>query len=379
MAQDSSTAEKSEKATAQKLKKSRQQGQVARSKDAVMAIGIFAALAVTVWLAPGYLVDLRRLFGWALADLGGTLADNASLDNAWSTLFSDAIWLMLRMVAPLLLVPLAVLLASSVPGGWAMSVENLQPKLSRLSPISNLGRLFAGKHLAGVLASLAKAALLCAVLWWVCTRTAHAYLRLQGMSLGDALVAGSDLMMAGTLAMVLVFVLFGFIDLPVQIFFFLRDQRMSKQDVKEEHKTSEGRPEVKSRIRQLQQQAARRGVRKTVPQADVVIVNPEHYAVALKYDAQRAEAPFVLAKGGDEMAMYIRQIAREHQIEVVSQPPLARAIYNTSQVQQQIPATLYTAVALVLNYVLQLKAFQAGRRRGEPSLPAQLPVPEHLT
>ncbi len=100
MAQDSSTAEKSEKATAQKLKKSRQQGQVARSKDAVMAIGIFAALAVTVWLAPGYLVDLRRLFGWALADLGGTLADNASLDNAWSTLFSDAVWLMLRMVAP---------------------------------------------------------------------------------------------------------------------------------------------------------------------------------------------------------------------------------------------------------------------------------------
>lgn len=379
MAQDSSTAEKSEKATPQKLKKSRQQGQVARSKDAVTAVGIFAALAVTVWLSPGYLVDLRRLFGWALADLGGTLADNASLDNAWSTLFSDAVWLMLRMVAPLLLVPLAVLLASSVPGGWALSVENLQPKLSRLSPITNLGRLFSGKHFAGVLASLGKAALLCAVLWWVCTRTAQAYLRLQGMSLGDALVAGSDLMMAGTLAMVLVFVLFGFIDLPVQIFFFLRDQRMSKQDVKEEHKTSEGRPEVKSRIRQLQQQAARRGVRKTVPQADVVIVNPEHYAVALKYDAQRAEAPFVLAKGVDEMAMYIRQIAREHQIEVVSQPPLARAIYNTSQVQQQIPAALYTAVALVLNYVLQLKAFQAGRRRGEPPLPGLLPVPEHLT
>jgi flagellar biosynthetic protein FlhB len=282
------------------------------------------------------------------------------------------------MVAPLLLVPVLLLVASLLPGGWAVSVENLQPKLERLNPVSNLGRLFTGKHMAGVAASIAKSVLLCVVLWFVCTGSAQQFQRLQALPLPEAIAQGVGLLLSGVTAMVLVFVLFAFIDLPVQVFFFLRGQRMSKQDVKEEHKSTEGRPEVKSRIRQLQLQMARRSLNKTVPQADVVIVNPEHYAVALKYDEQRAQAPFVLAKGVDEMALYIRQLARTHHVEVVSQPPLARAIYKTSQVQQQIPIALYGAVALVLNYVLQLKAFQAGRRPHPPGLPARLPIPDSL-
>jgi flagellar biosynthetic protein FlhB len=154
---------------------------------------------------------------------------------------------------------------------------------------------------------------------------------------------------------------------------------MSKQEVKEEHKSSEGRPEVRQRIRQLQQQLARRSVRKTVPNADVVIVNPEHYAVALKYDTKRAEAPYVVAKGVDEMALYIRRVAHEHKIETLSLPPLARAIYNTSQVQQQIPAQLYQAVSQVLNYVLQLNAFRDGRRQAPPRFPNEVAVPSHLS
>jgi len=154
---------------------------------------------------------------------------------------------------------------------------------------------------------------------------------------------------------------------------------MSKREVKEEHKTSEGRPEVRQRIRQLQAQLAKRSLRKAVPGADVVIVNPEHYAVALKYDEKRAEAPFLVAKGVDEMALYIRQIATERGIEVVPLPPLARAIYNTSQVNQQIPAALYQAVARVLSYVLQIQAFRNGRRSSEPVLPGDLVVPQNLT
>ena len=154
---------------------------------------------------------------------------------------------------------------------------------------------------------------------------------------------------------------------------------MSKQEVKEEYKSSEGKPEVKQRIRQIQQQLARRNVNKTVPGADVVIVNPEHYAVALKYDTNRAEAPFVVAKGVDEMALTIRQVAREHGIETLELPPLARAIYNTSQVQQQIPAQLYGAVSQVLNYVLQLNAFRSGRRQAPPRFPNEMVVPSHLS
>jgi flagellar biosynthetic protein FlhB len=176
-----------------------------------------------------------------------------------------------------------------------------------------------------------------------------------------------------------VFILFAAIDVPLQAFLFGQGQRMSKQEQKEEHKTNEGRPEVRQRIRQLQNQLARRSVRKTVPGADVVIVNPEHYAVALKYDSKRAEAPFVVAKGVDEMALYIRRVAAEHKIETLALPPLARAIYNTSQVQQQIPAQLYQAVSQVLNYVLQLNAFRDGRRQAPPRFPNEVAVPPHLS
>jgi flagellar biosynthetic protein FlhB len=202
---------------------------------------------------------------------------------------------------------------------------------------------------------------------------------LQRLPLGDALVRGAAMMFDGLMAMVAVFVLFAVVDVPVQAFLFAKNQRMSKQEVKEEHKSTEGRPEVRQRIRQLQHQLARRGVRKTVPTADVVIVNPEHYAVALKYDTRRAEAPFVVAKGVDEMALYIRQVANEHRIETLALPPLARAIYNTSQVQQQIPAALYQAVSQVLNYVLQLNAFRAGRRQAPPRFPNEVAVPPHLS
>jgi flagellar biosynthetic protein FlhB len=186
-------------------------------------------------------------------------------------------------------------------------------------------------------------------------------------------------MFDGLMAMISIFLLFAMVDVPLQAFLFARSQRMSKQEVKEEYKSSEGKPEVKQRIRQLQQQLARRNVNKTVPTADVVIVNPEHYAVALKYDTNRAEAPFVVAKGIDEMALYIRMIAAKHQIETVELPPLARAIYNTSQVQQQIPAALYQAVSQVLNYVLQLNAFRAGRRQAAPRFPNEVAVPAHLS
>lgn len=372
---DSSSSDKTEKASPQKLKKAREQGQVTRSKDIVMAVAIMASLYLVVWLMPGYLQDFRQIFSYGLADLSG----DGTPDNTWSMIFMATSLLLVKMVLPLLLVPLSVLVASLIPGGWVLSSEHLVPKFSRLNPMSNLGRLFSGKHLSSVLISIAKAGLLGAVLWHLGRRSVADYMRLQGLPLGEALGVGADLVLSGTLSMALVFVLFGLIDLPTQVFFFLRDQRMSKQDMKDEHKSNEGRPEVKNRIRQLQRQLSRRSVRTTVPTADVVIVNPEHYAVALKYDEQRAQAPFVIAKGVDEMALYIREVAREHGVEVVSMPPLARAIYNTSQVHQQIPIPLYTAVALVLNYVLQIKAFQAGKRPSEPSPPSHLTVPPHLT
>ena len=346
-----------------------------RSRDLATAVGIVASLKLFVFLLPGYLDDFRALFRLVYVPMGAA----GSIENALSVVWGASALLLVKMVAPLLGVPLAIVAASLVPGGWVISTGNLAPRFDRFSPVRNLGQLASGKHWSTVGISVAKAALLALVLAHVARSGTSAWVDLQRMPLPDALLRGAGMMFDGLMALVAVFVIFALIDVPLQAFLFARSQRMSKQEVKEEYKSTEGKPEVRARIRQLQHQLARRNVNKTVPTADVVIVNPEHYAVALKYDTNRAEAPFVVAKGIDEMALYIRQVAAKHQIEIVPIPPLARAIYNTSQVQQQIPAQLYQAVSQVLNYVLQLNAFRTGRRQAPPRFPNEVVVPTHLS
>jgi flagellar biosynthetic protein FlhB len=375
MADTGTGGDKTEKASAQKLRKAREQGHVVRSKDLATAVGILASLKLFVFLLPDYLESFRGLFRLVYAPLGAA----GAMENAMTVVWSGAAVLLVKMVLPLLGVPLAVVAASVVPGGWLFSTDNLMPKFDRFSPVKNLGQLASGKHWTTFATSLAKAALLGVVLVHVVRSALSAWVNLQRMPLSDALLQGGGMMFDGLMALVAVFVLFALIDVPLQTFLFARSQRMSKQEVKEEYKSTEGKPEIRARIRQLQQQMARRNVNKTVPTADVVIVNPEHYAVALKYDTKRAEAPYVVAKGIDEMALYIRQIAAKHEIETIALPPLARAIYNTSQVQQQIPAALYQAVSQVLNYVLQLNAFRAGRRQAPPRFPNDVAVPAALS
>jgi flagellar biosynthesis protein FlhB len=372
---DGTGGDKTEKASAQKLKKAREQGQVVRSKDLATAVGILASLKLFVFLLPDYLESFRSLFRLVYAPLGAA----GAVENALSVVWGGAAVLLVKMVLPLAGVPLAIVAASIVPGGWVVSTNNLMPKFDRFSPVKNLGQLASGKHWTTFATSLVKAILLAAVLVHVVRSALSAWVDLQRMPLNVALVQGGGMMFDGLMSLVAVFLLFALIDVPLQAFIFARSQRMSKQEVKEEYKSTEGKPEVRARIRQLQQQMARRNVNKTVPTADVVIVNPEHYAVALKYDTKRAEAPYVVAKGIDEMALYIKSVAAKHKIETIELPPLARAIYNTSQVQQQIPAALYQAVSQVLNYVLQLNAFRAGRRQAPPRFPNEVAVPAHLS
>jgi flagellar biosynthetic protein FlhB len=367
--------DKTEKASAQKLRKAREQGQVVRSKDLATAVGILASLKLLVFMMPDYLDSFRALFRMVFVPVG----EPGAIENALSVVFSSAAMLLIKMVLPLFTVTLAVVLSSLVPGGWNISTEALMPNFGRFSPVSNLGQLASAKHWSTFGISVAKAVVLSLVLWHVVNSGLMSWIDLQRMPLQDAILRGVSQLFDGLMALISVFLVFALIDVPLQSFLFARGQRMSKQEVKEEYKSSEGKPEVKQRIRQIQQQLARRNVNKTVPTADVVIVNPEHYAVALKYDTNRAEAPFVVAKGIDEMALYIKSVAAKHKIETVSLPPLARAIYNTSQVQQQIPAQLYQAVSQVLNYVLQLAAFRDGRRQAPPRFPNEVVVPSHLS
>ncbi|WCM93801.1 flagellar type III secretion system protein FlhB [Acidovorax sp. NCPPB 2350] len=367
--------DKTEKASPQKLRKAREQGQVARSRDLATAVGVVAGLKIAVLLLPGWLEDFRGLFLHAIAPLDAPDA----LENLQSVVWLDALRLIMQMVLPLFAVPLCIVAGTLLSGGWVWTGRHFQPQWSKFNPLGYFRRVFAMQHAVDFGSALLKALTLMGVLHYVVSRQLPDFLRLQQRPLDAALLAGADMVLDALLALMAVFVLFALIDVPIQRFVFLRGQRMSKQEIKEEHKSAEGSPEVRQRIRRLQLQMARRSVRKTVPDADVVVVNPEHYAVALRYDAQRAEAPFVVAKGVDEMALYIRAVAREHGVEVVEIPPLARAVYHTSQVYQQIPAPLYKAVAQVLGYVLQLKAFQSGRRPTRPALPPDLAVPDHLT
>jgi flagellar biosynthetic protein FlhB len=375
MADTGTGGDKTEKASSQKLKKAREQGQVVRSKDLATAVGILASLKLLVFLMPDYLEDFRALFRLVFVPVG----EAGAIENALSVVFSSAAMLLVKMILPLFAVTLAVVISSLVPGGWVISTASLVPDFSRFSPVKNLGQLASGKHWSTFAISVAKAAVLAMVLWHVVNAGAMSWIDLQRMPLSDAMLRGVSQLFDGLMALVSVFLIFALIDVPLQSFLFSRSQRMSKQEVKEEYKSTEGKPEIRQRIRQIQQQLARRNVNKTVPTADVVIVNPEHYAVALKYDTSRAEAPFVVAKGIDEMALYIKAIAAKHKVETVTLPPLARAIYNTSQVQQQIPAQLYQAVSQVLNYVLQLNAFRDGRRQAPPRFPNEVVVPSHLS
>jgi flagellar biosynthetic protein FlhB len=375
MADNGTGGDKTEKASAQKLKKAREQGQVVRSKDLATAVGILASLKLLVFLLPDYLESFRTLFRLVFVPVG----EAGAMENALSIVFSNAAMLLIKMVLPLFGVTLAVVISSLVPGGWSISTASLAPNFGRFSPVKNLGQLASAKHWSTFATSVAKAAVLGVVLWHVVRSGLMSWIDLQRMPLSDAMLRGVTQVFDALMALMSVFLLFALIDVPLQAFLFARSQRMSKQELKEEYKSSEGKPEVKQRIRQIQQQLARRNVNKTVPGADVVIVNPEHYAVALKYDTSRAEAPFVVAKGIDEMALYIKAVAAKHKIETVTLPPLARAIYNTSQVQQQIPAQLYQAVSQVLNYVLQLNAFRDGRRQAPPRFPNEVVVPSHLS
>ncbi len=226
--------------------------------------------------------------------------------------------------------------------------------------------------------SLLKITALLGVALWQLHFAAPRLIALQRSDISTAIGGAFSLTFDLAVSLLLVFLLFSLIDIPLQRFFFLKKMRMTKQERKEEHKNQEGRPEVKARIRQLQRQLAQRQVAKVIKDADVVIVNPTHYAVALRYDRKKAEAPFVIARGVDEMALYIRKLAQGQGLEVLEVPPLARAVYFSTQVNQQIPAPLYTAVAHVLTYILQLKAWREGRRRARPELARNLDIPEAL-
>jgi flagellar biosynthetic protein FlhB len=277
----------------------------------------------------------------------------------------------LMACAPILgLTLLVALLAPMLLGGWNLSFEALAPDFNRLNPLTGFGRMFSMNSAVNLAKAFAKFIFLGLVSVLILKSKYHELMGLGGEPLQTAvahavsLTGYAFLMLAGTLGLIAA------VDVPWQLFQHNKQLRMTREEVKEEMKESEGSPEVKGRVRQMQREISRRRMMQEVPKADVIVTNPTHFAVALKYDEKRMGAPLVVAKGADLVAARIREVASESLVPVFEAPPLARALFRSVEIGEEIPATLYVAVAQVLTYIYQLKT---ARRDGmQPPTPPDI-------
>ena len=372
MAENDSAQEKTEEATPKRLREAREKGQVPRSRELNTMALLMASAGALIGFGPMMLEDMITLF-----ESGLTVTRTEIFDvTAMARLFTNGILQGFVVSAPLLIVGFAVsLLAPIALGGWSFSPESIAPKLEKLDPIKGLKRVFGWQGLMELVKALAKFVVVATVAALLLWGLAEEILTLGEEPVQQGLAHASRIVGWAFLSMSAVMILIAAIDVPFQLWNHARQLRMTHQEVKDEFKETEGRPEVKSRVRQLQREMAQRRMMEEVPKADVIVTNPTHFAVALKY-GRRMNAPRVVAKGADLVAKNIRNVAGEHGVPLFEAPPLARALYYSTEIDQEIPGGLYVAVAQVLAYVYQLK--NVSRGGAEPEPPSDLPVPDEF-
>lgn len=374
MAESESGADKSEEPTGKRLEESRKKGQIARSKELnTLAVTLTGTVALIIFGA---------YMGNVLMDI---MRGNFSLPR--DVLMSErsmALYLLasgkeaLLAVQPFLIALLIASVAGPIAlGGWLFSAEALQPKASRMNPLAGLKRMFSVQALVELVKALAKFLVILAVALVVLAVDQDDLLAIANEPVEPAILHSLRVVGWSAFWLSCGLILIAVVDVPFQLWSHKQKLMMTKQEVRDEYKDTEGKPEVKGRIRQLQREMAERRMMQAVPQADVVITNPTHFAVALKYDPEKGGAPLLLAKGGDFLALKIREIAQEHQVMVLESPALARAVYYSTELDQEIPAGLYLAVAQVLAYVYQLRQYRAGKGKRPGPLP-DLPIPADL-
>jgi flagellar biosynthetic protein FlhB len=371
---DQGSQDKQLPASARKLEKAREEGQVVRSKDLGHFLVILAATGVLMGLTPVWMDKMQKLLHAGLRFDARMVANNDVMLDRLSQWAIEA----LMIVVPFSLsIALASAAASIMAGGWVLSFKVVSPNFGKLNPIAGFGNLFSKQQMIdslkasalGLILGVAGATFLYKAwpsLVGLLSQPLPSAIHDLGMTLGQVL--GS---------MLLVIAAFAIIDWPLQKFLFAQKMKMSHQDMKDEYKQQEGNGEVKGRIKQKMREMARKRMLAAIPTADLVVMNPTHYAVALKYDEATMGAPRVVAKGLDLLALRIRDLATENRVPVLEAPPLARALYANTEVDQEVPVALYSAVAQVLAYVFQLRNALAGRSPLPGNLP-DLDVPAEL-
>jgi flagellar biosynthetic protein FlhB len=361
MADEPSPQEKTESATPKRLLEARSRGQVPRSTDLTTAAVVLSGAAALDLLGAGAGTALQSVMRACLDLRGPEAVDAARLVPALGAAAMQS----LRGCAPLLGATFVAALAAPLAlSGWNFSAEALIPDFARLNPLAGLARLFSLRGGVELGKSIAKFAVVALLAVWVLRHDANSLLGLGGEPAAQGIAHAMQLAGGALLRIAAGLLLIAAVDVPFQIWQHAEDLKMSREEVKQEFKETEGSQEVKNRIRNLQRALAKRRMMLSVPKADVIITNPTHFAVALRYDETKMRAPRVVAKGADLIAQRIREIGAEHGVTIVESPPLARALHRYVEIDAEIPAVLYVAVAQVLSYVFQLRM---ARTAGSPA------------
>lgn len=373
MAEDSDL-EKTEQPSQRKIDQAREKGQVARSHE-LSTFSILLVGGATLWFMGA---DLNAHMVKLLRD-GLTISPELVFDqNLMIPRLYDLSMDMLITFAPvLLLLLLAAFLSPLFLNGWLFSAEPMMPQFSRMNPVSGIARMFSTQSLVELAKAVGKASIVGGVATWVVWTHRDDVMQLATLSVSSAIPAMGSLIAGCFLAIVAAMLIIVAIDVPFQLWSHNKKLMMTKEEVRRENKETEGDPQVKGRIRHMQREAARRRMMAAIPTADVVVTNPTHYSVALKYSENGMSAPTVVAKGMDVIAHRIKEIALENHVPILEAPPLARALHKHTEIGDAIPEALYTAVAEVLAYVYQLKRYNA-QGGARPELPGLLPVPAAL-
>ncbi|MCU7239342.1 MULTISPECIES: flagellar biosynthesis protein FlhB [Pseudomonas] len=376
MAESESGQDKTEEPTDKRKRDAREKGEVARSKElntvAVTLAGAGGLLAFGGHLAEELMALMRMNFSLTRE----VVVDEGSMAAFLLASGKMAIW----AVQPVLILLFVIAFVGPIAlGGFLFSGSLLQPKFSRMNPLSGIKRMFSMNALTELLKALAKFFVILIVALVVLAGDRQALLAIANEPLEQAIIHSVQVVGWSALWMAAGLLLIAAADVPFQLWQTHKKMKMTKQEVKDEYKDSEGKPEVKQRIRQLQREASQRRMMAAVPDADVIITNPTHYAVALQYDPEKGgSAPLLVAKGTDFVALKMREIGVEHNVQILESPALARAIYYSTEMEQEIPAGLYLAVAQVLAYVFQIRQYRAGKGKAPEPLKGDLPIPDDL-
>ena len=357
MSDESSSEERTEEPTAKRLEKAREDGQIVRSQELSVA-AMMIGTALFMYLFGGYLViKIGEIFSRGFVFDRKDIFDAHLLPFTFGTHALESMLVVLPIFALTIVIAFA---AAGLLGGYNVSLKALAPKASKLSPIQGFKRIFGMKALVELTKALLKFSLVGSVLYIVVSNNFNALLALGFMGAETAMFGAGEIIASGVVWVALTLIVAAGIDVPYQLYEHNKKMKMTKQEIKDEFKDTEGRPEVKAQIRRKQREMAMALMMDAVGDADVIVVNPEHFAVALSYDPSSAGAPMLIAKGVDFLAQGIREKAKENGVPVFSAPTLARALYFTTDIQEPIPEPLYYAVAQVIAYVFSLNSLNKG-------------------